>query len=109
QSDSKIVAVGQAGGSSSAFALARFNLNGTLDPSFGTGGQVTTKIGPSQNGAATGVVTQPDGKIVVVGSAGPGGSQEFAVARYNPSGSLDATFGSGGIVLTSMTGNASAT
>src|SRR5438552_3499956 len=83
QADSKIVAVGQAGGSSSAFALARFNLNGTLDPSFGTGGEVTTKLGPSQNGAATGVVIQPDGKILVAGSAGPGGSQEFAVARYN--------------------------
>src|SRR5438309_9223368 len=76
QADSKIVAVGQAGGSSSAFALARFNLNGTLDPSFGTGGEVTTKLGPSQNGAATGVVIQPDGKILVAGSAGPGRSEE---------------------------------
>src|SRR5205807_5849204 len=55
QADSRIVAVGQAGGGSSAFALARFNLNGTLDTSFGTGGEVTSGIGPSDNGVANGV------------------------------------------------------
>src|SRR5438445_10460502 len=39
QADHRIVAVGQASGSDSAFALARFNLNGTLDPNFGTAGE----------------------------------------------------------------------
>src|SRR5947209_4374094 len=88
QADSKIVAVGQAGSSNSDFALARFNLNGTLDASFGAVGEVTTEFGANQNGVAKDVATQPDGKIIVAGFAGPNGSQEFALARYNPNGSL---------------------
>src|SRR5438552_18493108 len=93
QADGKIVAAGQAGSSGSEFALARFNRNGTLDPGFGTAGEVTTQLGSSANSAARGVAIQADGKILVAGSAGPGGSQEFALARYNANGSLDATFG----------------
>src|SRR5436309_2411694 len=75
QADSKIVAVGQAGSSNSKFALARFNLNGTLDAGFGTAGEVITGSGANQNSAAKGVVIQPDGKIIVAGFAGPSGSQ----------------------------------
>src|SRR5438128_1367865 len=67
--------------------------NGTLDPGFGTAGEVTTLLGSSANSAAREVAIQADGKILVAGFAGPGGSQEFALARYNPNGSLDATFG----------------
>src|SRR5438552_119633 len=123
QADGKIVAAGQAGSSGSEFALARFNRNGTLDPGFGTAGEVTTLLGSSANSAARGVAIQADGKILVAGFAGPGGSQEFALARYNPNGSLDATFGDpvspigpqppqplrSGSVLTNPGGNASAT
>src|SRR5207244_4753700 len=93
QADGRIVAVGQAGSSGSEFALARFNRNGTLDPSFGTAGEVTTSLGTSPNSVARGLAIQADGKILLAGFAGPGGSQEFALARYNPHGSLDSTFG----------------
>src|SRR2546428_5446221 len=87
QADGRIVAVGQAGSSGSEFALARFNRNGTLDPGFGTAGEVTTQLGSSANSAARGVAIQPDSKILVVGSAGPGRRPEVAPARYTPRGS----------------------
>ncbi len=105
QPDSKIVAAGEAVTATGGFdvALARFNPNGTLDTSFGTGGKVTTAIGPGarrDNAFQVGVVD--DGKILVAGFAdmGPGaGGRNFMLARYNPDGTLDGTFGSGGIVI----------
>src|SRR5947209_11960304 len=93
QADGKIIAAGQAGSNGAEFALARWSRNGTLDPGFGSAGEVTTPLGASGNSAARGVAIQPDGRILVAGSAGPGGSQEFALARYTPGGSLYATFG----------------
>ena len=87
-------------------ALARYNSDGTLDTSsFGAGtGIVTTSIG-SGEAAATGVVLQTDGKIVVGGYAFLGGLFQFALARYNPDGTLDtSSFGAGtGIVVTPIT------
>ena len=85
-------------------ALARFNSDGMLDTSFGTGGKVTTAIGPgSRRDRAHDVAVLNDGKIVVAGFADMGpdaGQRNFMLARYNPDGSLDGTFGSGGIVIT---------
>jgi uncharacterized delta-60 repeat protein len=86
QADGKIIIVGQAGSNSTTFALARFDRDGSLDSSFGSGGQVTTAFGSAQNGAAEGVVVQPDGKIVVAGFGGQAGSKKFALARYNSDG-----------------------
>jgi uncharacterized delta-60 repeat protein len=77
--------------------------SGDLDPSFGVGGRVTT-VFPG-GAAANAVAIQPDGLIVVVGwAARPGGVGAFAVARYEPNGSLDPTFGDGGTVLTPIRG-----
>ena len=75
------------------FALARYNSDGSLDTTFGTGGKVTTGFG-SNDAIAISVVIQPDGKIVVAGSntASPTGS-DYALARYNSDGSLDTSFG----------------
>jgi len=70
-------------------------LVGGLDPSFGTGGSVTTDFGFTD--AAAAVAVQADGKIVAVGSA-DGGSADFAIARYNPDGTLDTTFDTDGKV-----------
>ena len=50
--DGRVLAVGQAGSPNATFGLARFNRNGTLDPAFGTGGEVTTGFGPGHNGVA---------------------------------------------------------
>jgi uncharacterized delta-60 repeat protein len=106
QPDGRIVAAGIAatifGGS---FALVRYNTNGTLDGTFGTGGIVTTVVGSGFAGALT-VVRQPDGKLVAGG--GLDGSLSFILVRYNASGSVDATFGTNGIVTTAFNGPASA-
>ncbi|MFH8738423.1 calcium-binding protein [Streptomyces sp. NPDC017964] len=96
QPDGRIVA---AGGSSGRFALARYNVNGSLDTTFGNAGRVLTSGG----GGAQDVVLQPDGRIVIPGSNGPGG--DFAVLRYNTNGSLDSGFGTGGLVTTDFGGN----
>jgi uncharacterized delta-60 repeat protein len=105
QPDGKLVGGGWAGND---FSLARYNPDGSLDPSFGDGGTVRTNFA---NGAAEsvddidGIALQPDGKIVAVG----GSNGDFALARYNPDGSLDSSFGTGGLVVTDFgTGNARA-
>jgi uncharacterized delta-60 repeat protein len=99
QADGKVVV---AGGSVISlfndFAVARFNSNGTLDTSFGTGGKVLTDFGVSAQ--AESVAVQPDGKIVVAGFANVNGGYNFELVRYNSDGTLDASFGTGGKVTT---------
>jgi uncharacterized delta-60 repeat protein len=101
--------------SAGAFALARYNASGMLDPSFGVGGRATAFFGPNLLGpgsfslaTATAVAVQPDGKIVAAGTVGTGFGSVFAVARFTRSGWLDPTFGSGGELVTSFTGTDSA-
>jgi len=98
QSDGKIVT---AGWSDVVFAVARHNADGSLDSTFGTGGKVTTAIGNSYD-SANSVAIQSDGKIVVGGQSNNGTNDDFALARYNPDGSLDNTFGTGGKVTTAI-------
>ena len=82
QPDGKIVVAGDAYmGSNSDFALARYHTDGSLDNSFGVGGKVTTAFGTA-NDFGRSVAIQPDGKIVVAGSAYSGTNSDFAVARY---------------------------
>lgn len=108
QADGKLVAAGalaaeQEGAMSTGFALVRYNPDGWLDAGFGAGGIVTTVIA---DGAAEDVAIQADGKIVVAGSADEGDTfSDFAVARYNPDGSLDAGFGASGVVTTDIAGD----
>jgi uncharacterized delta-60 repeat protein len=92
QSDGKIVVAGYSfSGTSYDFALARYNPNGSLDTSFSGDGRQTTNFGAGDD-RATGVALQPDGKIVAVGRGG----DDFAIARYNPTGSLDTSFSGDG-------------
>ena len=104
QSNGKIVAAGSSRGT--AFLLARFNADGSLDQAFGTNGSVETTFG-DQTAAGSGIVVQADGKIIVVGVSGAGPYSElndFALARYNSDGSLDQSFGSGGTLKTHFPG-----
>lgn len=108
QSDGKIVVVGDADANCArnvtSFAIARYNADGTLDDTFGSGGKVMTSFGQTDANADA-VVIQDDGKIVVAGSTSTWGNNfNFVVARYNSDGTLDDTFGNGGIVLTSSVG-----
>ena len=107
QADGKIIVVGFTGaGSYSAlndFAVVRYNSDGTLDSGFGVGGKVTTHFpGISNTGSiATCALLQGDGKLVVGGHyVNQSAPEEFALARYNPDGSLDSSFGSKGLVTT---------
>src|SRR5438876_3661786 len=107
QADGKLVVVGQTyknnDFSDEDFAVTRYNTNGTLDNTFGTGGKVRTDF-PGLAAVPSAVVIQPDGKIVVAGGAFPQFTfaGNFEVVRYNPNGSLDRSFGNGGIVTTTF-------
>jgi uncharacterized delta-60 repeat protein len=103
QSDGKIVAAGYAwSGTDDDFALARYNSDGTLDASFGNGGQVTTGLASSDDHAYA-VAIQGNGKIVAAGGAGRGSNwEDFALTRYNDAGSLDVTFGNDGMITTNF-------
>jgi uncharacterized delta-60 repeat protein len=99
QKDQKLVV---AGGNSGNFELARYNPDGSLDTSFGQGGRVVTAFGTNASIAGP-LVLQSDGKIIVGGSAGNSNKgSDFALVRYNTDGSLDASFGSGGRVITHL-------
>lgn len=74
---------------------------GDLDPSFGTGGTVSTNIGPGTEDYAGDVAIDSDGNVVVAGSSETGPeTASAAVARYTPSGALDPTFGGGDGIVT---------
>lgn len=73
-----------------------------LDPSFGSGGIVSTEVG-SKDAVAHSLALQADGKIVVAGGAEvAGASRDFALARFLPDGTLDSSFGAGGRVTTTV-------
>jgi uncharacterized delta-60 repeat protein len=105
QADGKLVVVGTTyknnDFSDEDFVVTRYNTDGTLDITFGHRGKVRTDF-PGLAAVPSSVVIQPDGKIVVAGGAYPLFTflGNFKVARYNPNGSLDTSFGDGGIVTT---------
>ena len=95
QADNRIVVgasvVGATGNLS--FAVDRLTPDGSPDPTFGTLGRASIPL-DSASGVVRGLVVQPDGKILVIGSAGG----DFAVARLTADGRVDASFGAGGRV-----------
>ena len=110
QPDGKIIAVGNSSPptvNQIDILVMRFNADGTLDTTFGTGGKVLTDFNGGRD-EATGVMLQADGKIVVTGDVtipktiNNGGviintfDQDFGLTRYLPDGTLDTTFGTGG-------------
>lgn len=97
QPDGKIVTAGaiDAPGGGFDFLVARYNADGSPDASFGQGGIARTDFAGASD-IARAVALQPDGKIVVAGSAG----RDFAVARYHANGTPDNTFGGDGLVTT---------
>ena len=102
QSDGKIVVAGySSNGSNYDFALVRYTATGALDVSFGSGGKVSTPIGSSTD-EGNSMALQSDGRIVVAGSTFNGSYTDFALARCTTSGALDASFGSGGKVITAI-------
>jgi uncharacterized delta-60 repeat protein len=99
QPDGKIVVVGEVTRPGTDFGLARYNPDGTLDSSFGQAGLVLTDF-DSRSDSATSATLQPDGKIVVAGTS----DGDYVVARYNPDGALDSSFGQAGRTITDIAG-----
>ena len=91
-SEGRFLVAGSAGGS---FALARYAKDGTLDAGFGGAGKVTTDVTAGVDRIFD-LRVEPDGSILTAGMAG----DQFAMVRYTQDGSLDPTFGDGGVVLT---------
>ena len=110
QSDGKIVVAGNSGNGSfiPELTVVRYSSNGSLDTEFNSTGIVTISIGNWSSGNA--VTLQPDGKIVVAGSANFStgtclGDLDFALVRYTPNGTLDPMFKNNGIVTTPISVN----
>lgn len=103
QADGKLLVVGERQASDYDLVLARYNTNGTLDPSFDLDGKVITEFfGEGERGFA--ITVQPDGKIVAVGAATRASNVDFALARYNSDGSLDTSFNTDGLVTSDFLG-----
>lgn len=79
--------------------IVRFDSTGNLDASFNGTGVVAANNGNVDH-LATGVLLQPDGKIVITGRAFPQFTLDFMLARFNSNGSLDSSFGVDGYTYT---------
>src|SRR5262249_2618081 len=102
QPDGKVNVVGARGYPGFAdFLVIRYTATLQFDTGFGTGGSVRTDFTGPVNSEVRAVAVQRDGKIIAVGTAGG----DFALVRYNPDGSLDASFGNGGKVTTDLSGS----
>ncbi|HQA12445.1 delta-60 repeat domain-containing protein, partial [Zoogloea sp.] len=107
QADGKTLVAGySSNGSNLDFLLMRYNVDGTLDTSFGGGdGIVTTAIG-SGDDQARAVSVLADGRILVAGYSANGANDDFALVRYLADGSLDTSFGGGDGIVTTAVGSA---
>ncbi len=99
QSDGKILVDGATDDGS--YFIARYNSDGSLDPSFGGSGLVRAQFLAGATAEATSIATQPNGQIIVSGDSYDGGTggHDIALARYNADGTLDPSFGAGGDVI----------
>lgn len=113
QPDGKIVVVGYSSPAdrpSNDFALVRYESTGHVDKQFGDNGRVLTHFqGPETGDFASAVAIDSIGRIVAAGHSTSNGGSDFAVARYNPDGTLDSTFNATGKVLTDFGGGDAAT
>ncbi len=115
QADGKAVVVGTSRCLASwceSASIARYGPDGVLDSSFGANGVVTGQA--SGLSEANTVAIQPDGAILVggvvgaTGAAGEARGGKFGLARYLPNGTLDPSFGSGGVARTEFCSEPSA-
>lgn len=102
QADGKIVLGGfVSNGTNNDFIVARLTTSGALDTLFDFDGIATLAVGTG-NDEALMVALQPDGKIVLAGQTNAGTNNDFALARFNSVGALDASFGVNGSVVTAF-------
>lgn len=106
QPDGKIVAGGTVEFANFDAVLVRYNADGSLDTTFNPLGAVPGAVvadlgGMDLEDAVFDLALQADGKIVVTGES-DFSDYDIMVARFNPDGSLDGTFGAGGTVFTDI-------
>jgi uncharacterized delta-60 repeat protein len=104
QPDGKIVVAGTRGGDFGAFAVARYNTDGSLDTSFNGDGKAENSGGFGTGSEGHGVALQADGKIVVAGNVCGLLGCDFQLQRYRTDGSLDTSFHADGTVGISVGG-----
>ena len=103
QADAKIVVVGSSQtGDNADFMVMRFAADGSLDFTFSGDGRLTQALS-GVNDTASAVAIQTDGRILVAGSSGT----NYAIARYDSQGNLDATFDADGFYTGSFGNNTS--
>lgn len=109
QSDGKFIIAGDTNiGGSLDFSAVRYNADGTLDTTFGTGGIVTADFANTgDNDFGKSVLIQSDGKILLVGHSEVNGSVDFAAVRFTSNGTLDNTFGNAGKATADIGNNSS--
>jgi len=105
QPDGKIIAIGEAYNTSSFdFSAARFNTDGSIDPTFGDGGKTTVNFN-NYNDFGRNATMQNDGKILIAGAAkNSNGNSSIALLRLNADGSPDGTFGTAGKTTLTISG-----
>lgn len=110
QADGRILVAGQSQTNAMLatqnFNVARYNIDGSMDTTFGTGGKVTVDVQATPDVGGH-VAVLPTGKIVLVGQSGTvsGGSPyQMSAVRLNSDGSVDTTFGSAGKMVTGFGG-----
>lgn len=102
QPDGKIILGGTSGNTAQYFTMVRLNSNGSIDTTFGTGGKVQTSFSGTES-FANSIAIQPDGKIILGGyTVNAPFAKDFAMIRYDSNGSVDATFGVNGKVITTI-------
>ena len=106
QADGKLVVGGyrkQSDRTPHEFALARYNSNGALDSAFGQAGKAMTRVGLG-DAYSFGITLQSSGRIVLAGYSSTSLDHDFTLVGYTANGTLDSTFGTGGIVTTDFSG-----
>jgi uncharacterized delta-60 repeat protein len=77
--------------------INRLRPDGALDPTFGTAGRVETAVGTGSS-VPNSITTMQDGRFIVAGATQVSGGHEWLISRYHENGTLDGSFGTGGLV-----------
>jgi uncharacterized delta-60 repeat protein len=100
QSDGKIIQGGTCTISGTdQFCIVRYNVDGSVDSTFGTNGYVIFDIPDSSDDQASAIALQTNGKILQAGTCDISGTYQFCIVRYNVDGSIDSTFGTNGYFI----------
>lgn len=109
QPDGAIVAAGFSSPTSSLsnadFAAARYEPDGDLDTTFGTGGKAAVEFSATLSGSTErsfALAVQPDGAVLMGGFTNVGGTNDFALARLTAAGAADTSFDGDGKLTTNF-------